>query len=179
MSRLQLSTDTSLAWGQWCYRRPSLGDLAPVPPAQPRPWLCWGAIKAFREHREVPQRCLREGLASAAQHTSPVLAELQLTSRDERHKTSAPTTALQQTFSPTKKGTAELPCAAVLRTHPGTILLGCPLQNNQLLTLIPPCCHHITSQKNLVMSAPCSGLATHEEPVGCRVRETSLHSHFA
>lgn len=107
------------------------------------PCSCWDAIKTSREHRAVPQQCLREGLASGAQHTSLVPAELQLTSRDERHETSAPCSKICSCSSRNK---ARLFCGEhTASSHPAL----CRITSSW--ALIPPCCRHITSPK---ISAP-------------------------
>lgn len=111
----------------------------------------------LRRARPSPTALIRGRILASSPRTSFALAELQLTSMDERHKTSAPNQIL---FSKLfffcfflRKGEAELPCApvsrAVVRAQPGGILhfSKITIHSDQLTTLIPPCCHHTTSLK--------------------------------
>jgi len=123
MSHLQLSTEPGPAWheDQRCYTRPSCPELAPMSPIQPRVLF---VLRCYKNQATVFQSAWTSPTAlvcgrnlDSSIHASLVLAELQLTSMDERHKTSAPNTTLSSKhFLLQKKGKADLPCVPMLVT---------------------------------------------------------------
>lgn len=163
MSHLQLSTETGPAWhgDQWCYTRPSYPESAPMSSVQPRApfvlWCCKSQATVFQSAWTSPTALICGRILASSAHTSVALAELQLTSMDERHKTSAPNTRLfSKRFLLKKKCKAELLCASMTVTNVQGCgknmeknMLDCPLQNNQPLqpvhnthpTLLSP--HHL------------------------------------
>lgn len=165
MSHLQLSSETRPPWhgGQWCYTRPSYPEFAPASPVQPRALFALRCSKSqatiFQSAWTSPTALICRRILASSTHTSLVLAELQLTLMDERHKTSAPNNTFQQTFSQEKKARLSCPvfpcwspaCRAELRTWPGGILWAALSKimshSDRFITLTPPCCHHTISQK--------------------------------
>lgn len=123
MSHLQLSTETRPArhGDQWCYTRPSYPAFVPMPPVQPQPLFVLRCYKSqatvFQSTWTSPTALICGRILAPSTHTSLLLAELQLTSMDKRHKTSAPNTQLSsKDFLLKKKGKARLPCVPMLLT---------------------------------------------------------------
>lgn len=156
------------------------------------PYLWCSATKrqatVLQSTRTSPTGLICGKILASSTHTSLMLAELQLTSTDEGHKTSAPNTTLSSRhFLLKEKGKAELPCVPMLvtsvqgcaentaRRHPA----GLPTQNYQQLqpvhnthpTLLSP--HHLPKTLSHQLHALDRSLMRSQ--MDARVREERLH----